>query len=112
MRKQKYKFNLKAKQINNLFLFFLNQHEKVHILEVETFEDTFGPKAQRKKPKLGTCDMEDYVRSINERAELYNEEKDSNIVRDNGGVSDEAMFPLFKAGQSKRIWRELHKVLL
>ena len=43
---------------------------------------------------------------------MYNEEKDTNIVRDNGGVSDEVMFPLFKAGQSKRIWRELHKVTI
>ena len=51
------------------------------------------------------------MKNINERAEAYNEEKDSNIVRDNGGVTDEVMFPLFKAGQSKRIWRELHKVI-
>lgn len=30
---------------------------------------------------------------------------------DNQGVSDEAMFALFKAGQSKRIWNELYKVI-
>lgn len=106
-----YKVVMKSTKLPTKLLHEKAKHEKVHILEVETFEDTFGPKAQRKKPKLGTCDMEDYVRSINERAELYNEEKDSNIVRDNGGVSDEVMYPLFKAGQSKRIWRELHKVI-
>jgi nuclear GTP-binding protein len=33
------------------------------------------------------------------------------LVVDNGGVSNEAMFALFKAGQSKRIWGELYKVI-
>ncbi len=37
-------------------------------------------------------------------SEEYDETKDSNIVVDKEGVSDEAMFALFKAGQSRRIW--------
>ena len=44
-------------------------------------------------------------------AEDYDETKDTNIVVDKEGVSDEAMFALFKAGQSRRIWGELYKVI-
>ena len=43
-------------------------------------------------------------------SEEYSSEKDKDLVVDNGGVSDEAMFALFKAGQSRRIWGELYKV--
>jgi nuclear GTP-binding protein len=60
---------------------------------------------------LATCDLDDYVKNINDRCDNYNVDKDRDVVRDNGGVTDEVMFPLFKAGQSKRIWRELHKVI-
>ncbi len=43
-------------------------------------------------------------------SEKYNSEKDTDLVVDNQGVTDEAMFALFKAGQSRRIWGELYKV--
>lgn len=88
------------------------KNERLHILEVDTFENTFGPKAQRKKPTLTTCDMSEFAAKANERLESYDEAKDSNVVRDTGGVSDEARYALFKAGQSKRIWKELYKVNL
>jgi nuclear GTP-binding protein len=41
----------------------------------------------------------------------YNESKDTDLVVDNKGVNDEAMYALFKAGQSRRIWNELYKVI-
>ena len=44
-------------------------------------------------------------------SEEYNSEKDKDLVVDNGGVTDEPMFALFKAGQSRRIWGELYKVI-
>jgi nuclear GTP-binding protein len=44
-------------------------------------------------------------------SEEYNVEKDNDLVVDNEGVKDEAMYALFKAGQSKRIWGELYKVI-
>ena len=43
---------------------------------------------------------------------VYNSEKDKDLVVDNGGVTDEPMYALFKAGQSKRIWGELYKVII
>ena len=34
-------------------------HQRSHILETETFKDTFGPKAQRKKPRLDVGTFEE-----------------------------------------------------
>ena len=33
------------------------QSARVHILDTESFETTFGPKAQRKRPNLKAADM-------------------------------------------------------
>ena len=44
-------------------------------------------------------------------AQEYNVKKDDDLVVDNQGVKEEAMYALFKAGQSKRIWGELYKVI-
>ena len=53
---------------------------------------------------------QEFAQNVNKRLEEYDETKDSNIVVDNGGTYDEAMYALFRAGQSKRIWSELYKV--
>ena len=53
----------------------------------------------------------DYAEMVAKKSDEYNAEKDTDLLVDNGGVSDEAMFPLFKAGQSRRIWGELYKVI-
>ena len=45
---------------NKLPLSLLNdkvQSARVHILDTEGFETTFGPKAQRKRPSLNASDM-------------------------------------------------------
>lgn len=34
-----------------------SKNERVHLLEFEPFNNTFGPKAQRKRPQLATCDI-------------------------------------------------------
>lgn len=41
----------------------------MHLLEVETFESTFGPKSTRKKPKLGGADYEALAKSAEEKAD-------------------------------------------
>jgi nuclear GTP-binding protein len=55
--------------------------------------------------------VKDYAEQVAKRLDEYDSAKDSNLVVDNGGVSDEPMFALFKAGQSRRIWNELYKVI-
>ncbi|XP_048413802.1 nucleolar GTP-binding protein 2 isoform X2 [Stegostoma tigrinum] len=86
-------------------------NSKVHILDTETFETTFGPKAQRKRPNLSVCDMQSLVDKAETLAEEYNLEKDRDLVVEDTGVRDEVREEIFKKGQSKRIWGELYKVI-
>ena len=50
------------------------------------------------------------AKNAEERGDGYNQEKDTDIVRDDGGVRKAALPVEFKAGSSRRIWGELYKV--
>lgn len=86
-------------------------NSKVHILDTETFEITFGPKAQRKRPTLSVGELKDFAEQAEVSAQSYNAEKDRDLVSEDSGVKDEAREEIFKKGQSKRIWGELYKVI-
>lgn len=86
-------------------------NSKVHILDTEGFETTFGPKAQRKKPSLMVGDMKDLVEQAEASALTYNADKDTDLVTEDTGVREEVREEIFKKGQSKRIWGELYKVI-
>uniref|UniRef100_A0A665TDW4 Nucleolar GTP-binding protein 2 n=1 Tax=Echeneis naucrates TaxID=173247 RepID=A0A665TDW4_ECHNA len=86
-------------------------NSKVHILDTEGFETTFGPKAQRKRPSLMVGDVKDLVQQAEASALIYSEEKDKDLVTEDTGVREEAREEIFKKGQSKRIWGELYKVI-
>ncbi|KAL9980799.1 hypothetical protein ACROYT_G009437 [Oculina patagonica] len=87
------------------------QSARVHILDTEGFETTFGPKAQRKRPNLKAADVKGFMEAAELSSEMYDEEKDTNIVREDDGEKVEAKESLFTKGQSKRIWNELYKVI-
>uniref|UniRef100_A0A4W3IYE5 Nucleolar GTP-binding protein 2 n=1 Tax=Callorhinchus milii TaxID=7868 RepID=A0A4W3IYE5_CALMI len=84
-------------------------NSKVHILDTETFETTFGPKAQRKRPNLAVCDMQSLVEKTETLTNEYSLEKDRDLVVEDTGVRDEVREEIYKKGQSKRIWGELYK---
>ncbi|XP_075051524.1 nucleolar GTP-binding protein 2 [Mixophyes fleayi] len=86
-------------------------NSKVHILDTETFETTFGPKSQRKRPNLSAGDMHELLQNAEALAENYDQDKDRDLVSEDTGVRDEAREEIFKKGQSKRIWGELYKVI-
>ncbi|KAE8624314.1 hypothetical protein XENTR_v10005911 [Xenopus tropicalis] len=86
-------------------------NSKVHILDTETFETTFGPKAQRKRPNLSVCDVQELMENAESLAENYNQQNDRDLVKEDTGVRDEAREEIYKKGQSKRIWGELYKVI-
>ncbi|KAM4735005.1 nucleolar GTP-binding protein 2 [Anableps anableps] len=86
-------------------------NSKVHILDTEGFETTFGPKAQRKRPTLMVGDMKDLVERAEASVLSYSAEKDTNLVTEDSGVREEVREEIFKKGQSKRIWGELYKVI-
>lgn len=62
------------------------QNSKVHILDTEGFETTFGPKAQRKRPSLTVGDMKDLLEQAEASAQSYNADKDKDLVTEDTGV--------------------------
>ncbi|XP_060113516.1 nucleolar GTP-binding protein 2 [Heteronotia binoei] len=84
---------------------------KVHILDTETFEMTFGPKSLRKRPNLLASDMHSLLENAAAGASSYDKEKDRDLVVEDTGVREEAQEEIYKKGQSKRIWGELYKVI-
>ncbi|XP_020839288.1 nucleolar GTP-binding protein 2 [Phascolarctos cinereus] len=86
-------------------------HSKVHILDTETFETTFGPKSQRKKPTLFVSDMQSLIENAEASTETYDQKKDRDLVTEDTGERNEAQEEIFKKGQSRRIWGELYKVI-
>ncbi|MBN3297683.1 NOG2 protein, partial [Amia calva] len=104
MRKSKLPMSLLQDRVKS-------HNSKVHILDTETFETTFGPKAQRKRPSLRVDDVRELVEKAEASAESYKQEEDKDLVTEDTGVRDEAREEIFKKGQSKRIWGELYKVI-
>uniref|UniRef100_A0A8C0HTE6 Nucleolar GTP-binding protein 2 n=1 Tax=Balaenoptera musculus TaxID=9771 RepID=A0A8C0HTE6_BALMU len=86
-------------------------NSKVHILDTESFETTFGPKAQRKRPNLFAVDMQSLIENAETSTESYDQGKDRDLVAEDTGVRNEAQEEIYKKGQSKRIWGELYKVI-
>uniref|UniRef100_A0A8C0K3U5 Nucleolar GTP-binding protein 2 n=1 Tax=Canis lupus dingo TaxID=286419 RepID=A0A8C0K3U5_CANLU len=86
-------------------------NSKVHILDTESFENTFGPKSQRKRPNLLASDMQSLLENAEMSTESYDEGKDRDLVTEDTGVRNEAQEEIYKKGQSKRIWGELYKVI-
>jgi hypothetical protein len=77
---------------------------------VETFEETFGKKKSRKRPKIAAGDLGELLLKAEEASSQYVEEKDSN-VKVECEYMDAAKENIFMKGQSRRIWGELHKVV-
>lgn len=88
--------------------------QRVHILETETYESAFGPKKQRKRPNLNVYDYDEMQKIVEEKAEIYDQSKDTkdlNLEKEDDGVKDGQRHWVFNAGQSRRIWNELYKVI-
>lgn len=98
----------------NLPITLLNEKGKnarVHLLDTESFGSVFGPKKSRKRPNLAAKGLEELTEMVKKNEESYSSEKDSNIVKDDGGVKDIPRDWVMAAGQSRRIWNELYKVV-
>ncbi|KAH9276078.1 hypothetical protein BASA83_001351 [Batrachochytrium salamandrivorans] len=81
-----YSFVLRTKQLPLGLVSEYQKQSRMHLLDTETFGNTFGPKSQRKKPKLTAASMADLALNANTKLDSYD-------------------------GQSKRIWNELYKVI-
>ncbi|XP_010242939.1 PREDICTED: nuclear/nucleolar GTPase 2 [Nelumbo nucifera] len=95
----------------------LNDHQKqarAHLLDTEPFEDTFGPKKKRKRPKLLASDYESLLKKADGSQDAYEQRVASNesVEESEGdGFRDLVRHTMFEKGQSKRIWGELYKVI-
>lgn len=87
---------------------------RVHLLDTESFESVFGPKKVRKKPNLTISSYDELQKLVEQREETYNKEKDTkdfDLIRPDTGTKDAQREWIMAAGQSKRIWNELYKVI-
>ena len=91
----------------------MSQDVKVN-RQIDTFSDTFGKGARRTKPTLNVFNLNEYASSAENKIQNYSLEKDNDFnkleeVDTGAGCGGEKYV---KAGQSRRIYRELHKVYL
>jgi len=99
----------------------IRQHHAKGQIEQAPYSDTFGPKAQRKRPKLGVGSLADLASESATMHDTYLERLEqaqllsgnSSIKEQTGeAVPEEAVLstakePIFSKGQSKRIWNEV-----
>jgi nuclear GTP-binding protein len=103
----------------------VKQHQAKIAVEASPFSDTFGPKAQRKRVKLGVSLFEDLAENSvqsydtflerQEQARLLSGNPEEHVDQageaapeDHGYVSS-AREAIFHKGKSRRIWNELYK---
>lgn len=104
----------------------LKQHQAKMTIETSSFADTFGPKSQRKRVKLGVSSLADLADDTENSMDTYKERlEQARLLSGAGDKTEEggedrvdvadplslAIEPVFQKGQSKRIWNELYKVL-
>ncbi|KAL8742014.1 MAG: hypothetical protein Q9190_005448 [Brigantiaea leucoxantha] len=103
----------------------IKQHQAKMQVESAPFSDTFGPKAQRKRVKLGVGSWKDLAGETIKMHDDYlgrlEQAKFLSGTTENGDERGEAQpdesslttarEPIFSKGQSKRIWNELYKVV-
>jgi len=87
--------------------------EGERLLQVQTFEKTFGKGSQRKRPTIGNMDnLADLFKNANDRFDGYDEKKDNDIHKhDFIEFNDAVRHSIFDKGLSRRIWDELYKVI-
>ncbi|CAN8321621.1 unnamed protein product [Cochlearia groenlandica] len=89
--------------------------KEVHLLGMEPFQDAFGSKTKRKRPKLVASDYEALVKKAADSQDAYEEKNGEGPFVEGGeeddGFRDLVRHTMFEKGQSKRIWGELYKVI-
>ncbi|KAI0964543.1 GTPase required for pre-60S ribosomal subunit nuclear export and maturation, partial [Taiwanofungus camphoratus] len=98
-----------------------NTRKRSHIVETEPFKDTFGPKAQRKKPRLDVGTFEELSKLGSAAAEEADSAADmvegsSALAASTPASNDfqthaDVIEPIYAKGTSRRIYGELYKVI-
>lgn len=85
----------------NLPITLLNEKSKnanVHILDTDSFNNTFGKKAQRKRPNLKINSLDELVSIADKKAEVYDADKDKDLVSEIFIPKDEVREAIMKKG--------------
>ncbi|XP_015606557.1 nucleolar GTP-binding protein 2 [Cephus cinctus] len=112
--KNPYQVVIKPTQLPVTLLQQKAANARVHLLDTESFESVFGPKKLRKKPNLSISSYDELQKHAEEKEENYDKEKDTkdiDLIRPDTGMKDAQRDWVMAAGQSKRIWNELYKVI-
>ena len=110
--KDPYSFLLKKRKLDYGFL--LKEGKKKVKNQIESFSETFGPKQLRKRPKLTSSSILEYAKKAQEAEQAYDKEKDFDLHSKTVEVKNmkkEMSNKKMEAGQSRRIWNELYKVI-
>ncbi len=86
------------------------KNARMNLLSTESFGDTFGKNARRKRPKLGATDVSAMVSTADAATANYDPAKDSSKVVEVADMREPGRHVMFNKGQSNRIWTELYKV--
>ncbi|KAG6015351.1 GTPase required for pre-60S ribosomal subunit nuclear export and maturation [Claviceps lovelessii] len=96
----------------------IKQHKAKMTVETFPFSDVFGPKAQRKRVRLGVSSLTDLADDTERSMDTYQDRlEQARLLTGSSGQEEEensislAIEPVFDKGQSKRIWNELYKVI-
>ncbi|KAJ4261417.1 GTPase required for pre-60S ribosomal subunit nuclear export and maturation [Fusarium torreyae] len=100
----------------------IKQHKAKMTVETSPFAEVFGPRAQRKRVKLGVSSLDDLAGDTEKSMDTYRERLeqqkllsgtsgDPETLGDTDKPLTMSIEPVFDKGQSKRIWNELYKVI-
>lgn len=85
---------------------------QMNLLSIESYDQVFGKKATRKRPKIAETDLSSLISRVEQLNESYDKDKDADAWRDKtNDEKDLVRHKVFEKGQSKRIWGELYKVI-
>ena len=113
-KKDPYNFLLKNKKVDYEIFTQDGKYKRNKLTDIESFSDTFGPKMKRNKPKLITNTVEELAAMAEEREEKYDVNKDNYLESRKEEVKIFKKYnndKRIEAGQSKRIWEELYKII-
>ncbi|KAL2944233.1 Nuclear/nucleolar GTPase 2 [Bienertia sinuspersici] len=108
------KIIMKAKNLPMSLLTDIPKQRRVHLLDTVPFEDAFGPKGKRKRPKFEATDYQSLVQKADSLHDEFEQKKatmPSTEGDEEDGFQDLVRHTMFEKGQSKRIWGELYKVI-
>ncbi|RGP77426.1 nucleolar gtp-binding 2 [Fusarium longipes] len=100
----------------------IKQHKAKMTVETSPFSEVFGPKAQRKRVKLGVSSLDDMAEDTEKSMDTYRDRLEQRKLLSGASGDPETLGdtdkpltmsiePVFDKGQSKRIWNELYKVI-